>query len=193
MSLGTSNLRAADFNPAFAAEGPLKQVWDDVDGRRRCDSLENRPRNHRRPQHPVDEHAFIGRVVVPNLRRVLGVEGGRGNHAQNLAGFIIVDSHRPPPAVQSAVGGGAELGVQGQRQILSAAVDSSNGVITGQLAGEAGLDARTHPALGVAYGVHRAQPDGPAVVILPSALRRLNQNLTVSVQHPASAQTAVGV
>ena len=60
-------------------------------------------------------------------------------------------------------------------------------------AGIAGDAIALSAVLGVAYGVHRAQPDGPAVVILPSSLRRLNQNLTVSVQHPASAQTAVGV
>lgn len=58
-------------------------------------------------QKPVEIHAGVFARRVPlDVRLAVHVEGGRTDHAEHFAGFVVVNAHRSLIAAQRLEGGG---------------------------------------------------------------------------------------
>ena len=90
VGVGAGDDLIPDGNAAVAGEGALLHAGQLLQRRSGGDHLEHGAGGVQTGQEPVQIHTLIVAVVVADLRRVGGVEGGVGDHAEDIAGLIVI-------------------------------------------------------------------------------------------------------
>ena len=179
---------------AVAVEGPALDIRHTFQSRSGGDDLEDGAGNIGRLQKAVEVHALVGPGGVSgNIRHIVRVVGGRGHRAEQLPGFVIVDTHGPLPPVQCPKGRILHGGGKGQLLnartpgIIVKAVDLVVACQQCCIVGNGlGLDA----ALPVPQPVHGGRPGLGVVGIVPP-VGDIQQDIPVPVHHGAVTQVAV--
>ena len=191
MGVGAGDDLIPDGNAAVAGEGALLHAGQLLQRRSGGDHLEHGAGGVQTGQEPVQIHTLIVAVVVADLRRVGGVEGGVGDHAENIAGLMVVHGGHALPAVQRLPRRPAEVGIYGEIYLVTAGEGAGKGV----KADEPGLErlqcrGGDVPQL-IPHGVEGGLPQGAVLVI--DAGGAVIEDGAVAVQHLTGADHAVGV
>ena len=138
---GAVNIRAgddvaADFRAAGAGKGAFLHIGDVFQRRGSGDDFKYRARGIQTRQETVEIDAAVLLVIIGNVGRIGRVIGRGGDHAKDVAGFVIVYGHHAFTAVKRLVGGFVQLGVNGQIQLVSAAGGAGDRVKAHQVIAE---------------------------------------------------------
>ena len=158
----------ADFDRAGAVPLSLEQVGNVLDCGVQRHDLEDRAGNGVRGQQAVDVNAVPRRVVVRNIGRIGRVERRRRDHAEDLAGLVVVNADRAALTAERLIGHAVQLGVDGQIDAVARAerrVRARQQVVAGQLVRERGQRTRADVAGRVAHSVQRRAADRTVLVI----------------------------
>ena len=191
MGIGTGDYVVPHLQLAGAAVTELGQILLLLDGRSSGHQLEHGARGKRGRQHPVQIHAVIPAVPVPDLRRVRRVKGGAGHHAQHVAGAVVVHRHGPLPAVQGLQGRSVQLCVNGQIYLVSSGGGTRQRVKAHQAPPHSRLGGGGNVVVPVAHHMER-RPANDAV-LCPAAGGPVIQKHPVAVQHLTQGQPPIPI
>ena len=189
MDIGTGDGIAVDVHAAGAAEGAVCHALQLFQGGGCGDNLENGPRSEGGGEKTVQVHAVVAAVAVLNFRGVGGVEGGCGDHAEDLSGLIIVYADGAFGTVQGLIGCCLQAAVQGQVYPPAATVDAGDRVVVQKLLFKVLQGGGGDVPGGIAYGVEGGPAKGAVVAVGPGG--GVEQNFTVAVNDLAQNGHAV--
>ena len=191
VGIGAGDRAALQLQPPGAGEVPVQGPAQLLQGRSGGHQLEDGARGKRGRQHPVQIHAVIPAVPVPDLRRVRRVKGGAGHHAQHVAGAVVIHRHSPLAAVQRVQGGGVQLRVNGQIYLVSSGGGTRQRVKAHQAPPHSRLGGGGDVVVPVPHRVERRPADG--AVLRPGAGGPVIQHQAVPVQHLAQGQPSLPI
>ena len=186
VGIGTGDNAAVQLQPPGAGEVPVQSAVQILQSRGGSHQLEHGARGKRGRQHPVQVHAVIPAVPVPDLRRVRRVKGGAGHHAQHIAGAVVIHRRGPLAAVQRVQGGGVQLRVNGQIDLVSSGGGAGQGIEAHQPLPQGRLGGGGDVVVPVPHRVQSGPADG--AVLRPGAGGPVIQHQAVPVQHLAQGQ-----
>ena len=189
VGIGAGDRAALQLQPPGAGEVPVQGPVQLLQGRGGGHQLEHGARGKRGRQHPVQIHAVIPAVPVPDLRRFRRVKGGAGHHAQHVAGAVVVHRHGPLPAVQGLQGGGVQLRVNGQIYLVSSGGGTRQRVEAHQPLPQGRLGRGGDVVVPVPHRVQSGPANG--AVLRPGAGGPVIQHQAVPVQHLAQGQPSL--
>ena len=191
VGIGAGDRAALQLQPPGAGEVPVQSAVQILQSRSSGHQLEHGTRREGGGQHPVQVHAVIPAVPVPDLRRVRRVKGGAGHHAQHVAGAVVIHRHGPLAAVQRVQGGGVQLRVNGQIDLVSSGGGAGQGVEAHQPLPQGRLGGGGDVVVPVPHRVERRPADG--AVLRPGAGGPVIQHQAVPVQHLAQGQPSLPI
>ena len=191
VGIGTGDNAAVQLQTPGAGEVPVQSAVQILQSRSSGHQLEHGARGKRGRQHPVQIHAVIPAVPVPDLRRVRRVKGGAGHHAQHVAGAVVVHRHGPLPAVQGLQGRSVQLCVNGQIYLVSSGGGTRQRVKAHQAPPHSRLGGGGNVVVPVAHHMER-RPANDAV-LCPAAGGPVIQKHPVAVQHLTQGQPPIPI
>ena len=191
VGIGTGDNAALQLQPPGAGEVPVQGPVQLLQGRGGGHQLEHGARREGGGQHPVQIHAVIPAVPVPDLRRVRRIKGGAGHHAQHVAGAVVVHRHGPLPAVQGLQGRSVQLCVNGQMDLVSSGGGAGQGVKAHQAPPHSRLGRGGNVVVPVPHRVQSGPADG--AVLRPGAGGPVIQHQAVPVQHLTQGQPPIPI
>ena len=191
VGIGTGDNAALQLQPPGAGEVPVQGPVQLLQGRGGGHQLEHGARREGGGQHPVQIHAVIPAVPVPDLRRVRRIKGGAGHHAQHVAGAVVVHRHGPLPAVQGLQGRSVQLCVNGQIYLVSSGGGTRQRVKAHQAPPHSRLGRGGNVVVPVAHHMER-RPANDAV-LCPAAGGPVIQKHPVAVQHLTQGQPPIPI
>ena len=191
VGIGTGDNAALQLQTPGAGEVPVQSAVQILQSRSSGHQLEHGARGKRGRQHPVQIHAVIPAVPVPDLRRVRRIKGGAGHHAQHVAGAVVVHRHGPLPAVQGLQGRSVQLCVNGQIYLVSSGGGTRQRVKAHQAPPQGRLGGGGDVVVPVPHHVERRPANG--AVLRPAAGGPVIQHQAVPVQHLAQGQPSLPI
>ena len=194
---GAGNGLPAHDGGAGTGEGALEQIRELLQGGREGDCLKDGAWGEGAGEKAVEVDALIPGVPVLDLGGGGGVEGGGGDHTEDLTGLVVIDAYRSLAAVEGLIGDVIQPGVQSEVEVVSLAkgvVRPGEEVIAGELVREGDQSAGADGAIWIAHGVEGGLSDCGVGVVAPLArLVHPGEHVPIPVQHPAHGQLPLAV
>ena len=175
-----------DLHGALTGPGALGKVRGLLQSRHQRHGLIDGAGRKRGGEKTVDIGAFIAVVGLDVRRHVHRIIAGRGNHAQDLAGFIIVYRHGTRVTAQRLIRLVIIAGVDGEIQIAAGvgAKGAVEQIVTGELIGKCVEGTGADVALQVSHRVERGLADIHIIIISAlSVVCHGGEHVSVPVQH----------